>query len=593
MADFAGPPLRIAATAAAPLRAGRPSGAIGVAPEMVAVHRDHLELADGRLARTFAVRGYPREVETGWLRVLEAFEGECRFAQHIEPLDSAAAMAELGRDLRALRASLLLAQARGTEEDATDRAAADDAADLQGALARGDVRLFAHHLLITVFAADQAELEQRSSSLITLLEGRLIGVRRCLLEQEAGFLATMPLGRSALACPRNFDSEALSAALPPLCWPPVGQTAEVWGLDARRRTLVAVDRFALPNPHALCLAGSGAGKSYWLKNLLTQNLLAGRRAAVFDPQGEYGPWCAAVGGAYVRLGAGGSARLSPLCRPQGSAADAYPDDASWRAACVERLVALLEVLVGAAGHVPPPTVWAALDAAVAHTLPAEPTLTHIARELAAQGPEGARCAQALAAALRGGLRPFDGVGVDIPQGPAVVFDLRDVLGQPPAVVAAAFLLLTHHVLDHLVRPEAPPLTVAVDEAHHLLAHAATARFLDVLFRTGRKRGVAVCLATQSVGDLLPTAADAEAARAARGALANAAVVFLMRQQNGRELGWLTDLYRLGPREAQWLTACGPGDGLLIAGQQRALVRIEVPEALRPVFSTGPPGARPP
>lgn len=559
------------------------------------IHRDHLELADGRLARTFAVRGYPRTVDAGWLHVLEDYDGELRFAQHIEPMDPVAALGELGRDLRALRASLLLAEARGVEQDPADRAAAEDAAALRELLVRGDVRLFAHHLLLTVFGHDLGELESRSSTLTTLLEGRMIVVRRCLLEQEAGFHATMPIGRAALAAPRNFDSDALSAALPPPGDAPAAVLGEILGLDAQRRTVVGLDRFALPNPHALCVAGSGAGKSFWMKNLLTQTLLGGRRAAVFDPQGEYGPWCAAVGGTSIRLGSGGSARLSPLFRPSGAGAtNTYPDDGSWRAACAERMISLLEILTGRVAPVPVPVVWSALDAVV-HRNPNGPTLGGFARALAGEGPDGERLARALEAALRSGLRPFDGRGEDVPEARAVVFDLRDVVGQSPDVVAAAFLLLTHHVLDHMVRPGLSELTVAVDEAHHLLGHAATARFLDVLFRSGRKRGVAVCLATQSIEDLLDADAEPEAARAARGALANAATVFLMHQHHGRELHRIHALYHLGPTEAEWLSTCSPGEGLLIAGPQRARVRVEVPEALRAIFSTTPvaAGGRPP
>lgn len=585
--------LRVAAPVLAVLAAGRASSAARVAPEMVRALADRVELADGRVACTLAVRGYPREVEPGWLRVLEDFDGELRFCQHIEPIETAQALAEIGRDLRAAQASLLLAQARGATEDAADRAAAEDAATLRDALARGETRVFAHHLLLTVFAQDPAELAQRTAALLALLEGALFTARRCLLEQAGGYQTTMPPGRLALPCPRNFDSQALSAALPPAADEPPGPTAEVWGLDLRRRTTVAVDRFALPNPHVIGLAGSGGGKSFWLKHLLTQNLLAGRRAAVFDIQGEYAAWCQAVGGVCVRVGPVGAAQLSPLARPLGRGGDAYPDGRAWRAACAVRLRTLLELLAGAAVAVPEATVWDALEGAEAQAGSGTPTLSGVAAVLE-RLEGGAPLARVLGLALRGGLHAFDGSEAGgLPDTAAVVFDLRDLVGQATAVVAAAFLLLTHFVLDQLVRPEAPALTVAMDEGHHLLAHAATARFVDVLFRTGRKHGVAVCLATQSVGDLLGADAAPDAARAARGALANASVVFLMRQQNRREIQWLDELYGLGPREAEWLGTCGGGEGLVLAGRQRARVRIEAPRPLLPLFSTGPsPGPSP-
>lgn len=568
-----------------PLGPGRSPSSAAVAPEMLRVFPDRLELADGRLARTFAVRGYPREVPPGWMRILEAHEGELRFSQHVEPVDTPAALAELGHDLRALRASLLLAETRGAEQDPADLAAAEDAARLRASLARGEVQLFTHHLILTVFAGDLGELERRCAALAALLESRMLVVRRCLLEQEAGFQATMPLGRLPLRAGRNFDSDALSASLPPLGDAPLTPTAEVWGLDVQRRTLVGLDRFALPNAHLLVLAGSGSGKSFLIKSILTQSVLAGRRAAVLDPQGEYGPWCAAVGGVAVRLGAAGGPRLNPLRRP------ADQDPQRWRAACLERLDAMLQLL---ARCTPAPEVLlAALDAAERSAPSEDVTLQRFAESLRAGGTDGARLAKPLEAALRADLRPFSGGGDGLPDRRAVVFDLQDLVGRSSAVAAAALLLLTHHVLDHLVLPGRPEITVAVDEGHLLLGHAATARFLDAIFRTGRKRGVGVCLATQSVGDLLGPGADPDAARAARGALANAASVFLMRQQNGRELAWLQDLYRVSGREAEWLSTCGPGEGLMIAGGRRTLLRVDAPPSLHPVFATNTGGPRPP
>lgn len=573
--------------AGAVLTAGRWTARAATAPELLRIRADHVELADGRVACTLAVRGYPREVGPGWLRPLLELDGESRVSQHVEPVDSAQALRELDQDLRSAAASQLLAGARGAPVDAMDRAAAEDAQQLRAALARGQVRLFRLHLLITIFAADPAELARRREALLQHLDGRMLVARRCLLEQEAGFAATMPLGSCALPCPRNLDSDALAASLPFGAGEFQQRSGELWGLDIRRGTPVSVDRFALPNANAIVVAGSGSGKSYWMKHLLTLNLLAGRRAAVLDPQGEYGAWAQAVGAGAIRLGAAGQPGINPLAPPRRGGM--VPE--AWPAARAQRTAALLELLAGAA--VDPALVFAAL-AEASRRASGAPTLSVLAGVLVQGGPPSEPLGRRLQVALDGGLRAFAGEGSAAAAGAAVVFDLREVVGQAPGVAAAAYLLLTHHVIDHLVAPDLPPLTLAVDEAHHLLAQAVGARFLEVLFRSGRKRGVAVCLATQSAGDLLGAGAEPGAAGAARAALANAATVFLMRQQNAREVGWLTDLYRLGPAEAEWLLTCGRGEGLLIAGASRAQVRIEAPEALRAAFSTGPePQARPP
>ncbi len=556
------------------LSGGWPSSRAAAAPEMLRIRPDHLELADGRVACSLAVQGYPREVTSGWLGVLHELEGDYRYAQHVEPLDSLAALAELTRHLRQLRTSLLMAGTRGAEHDALDQTAADDAEALRLAVALGNVRLFRHHLLLTLFARDPKELRQRSAAATSILERHLLTARRCLLQEAEAFIATMPLGRLPASSGRNMDSDAVAAALPVGGAAP--RTGEAWGLEVRHRTLVCVDRFAAPNPHALGLAGSGAGKSFWLKHLLTQAVLSGQRACVLDPQGEYGAWCQGLGGRHIRLRPGGAFAFNVLAKP------ALMPIETWRAIRMERIQELMQ-LVGEAPGVA--AIDSALRAAEAAD-PGEPTLKAVAQALAGAGGR-------LAAAVRGPLAPFSGaqpLGMD---DQALVFDLQDVMGEPAPMVAAALLLLTRQVIDHCVSPDLPPVTIAIDEAHHLLREPAGARFIEVLFRSGRKRGAAVCLVTQSIGDLLAGQAHPDASRAARAALANAATVFLMRQENAHEVQCLTDLYRLDATESRWLQGCRPGEGLLISGGRRALVRIEVPKALHSAFSTTPTGGTPP
>lgn len=566
-----------------PLRAGRDSGRAGVAPEAVRVLRDRVELADGRSAATLAVTGYPRSVEAGWLETLLQLPGEWRAAQHVEPIDVVAALAELDRDLRGARASQLLAGLRGAEPDARDRAAETDAAALRDALARGGLRLFRLHLLVTVFAPDAPRLRPACAAVQAALEGRLLLLRARPFEQAEGFAATMPLGRCALPCPRNVDSDALAASLPFAPGEFQDGDGELWGLDLRRGTPVRVDRGAQPNPHLVVLGGSGGGKSYLLKHLLTQDLLAGRRAAVLDPQGEYGPWCRAVGGAFLAPGSAG-AGLNPLLPPPGRAE-------GWPAARAQRARALLEVLAPVGGApVEAGAVWAALQAAAAAGA-GRPDLPRFAAALVAGGPPGEAHGRRLQAALAGALRGFAGPGGGRPPtAPALVFDLRELARQPAAEAAAVYLLLTQHVVDHMVDGGTGRVALAVDEAHHLLDQPVAARFVETLFRTGRKRGVAMTLATQSGADLLGTHRPPEAARAAQAVLANAGLVLLLRQQNGREAALVSDLFHLDEPNTRWLLACGRGEGLLVAGSRRARLRVEAPAALHDLLGSDPPAA---
>lgn len=545
------------------------------APEVITVHPDHLTLADGRVACTLAAVGFPRTVGSDWLAFLAEYAGEYRAAQHVEPVDADTALADLDRDLRQSSASVLIAQTHGRPADVRDEGAVQDAEQLRAALAAGDVRLFRHHLLITLMAADLEELGRCCGALMRHLEAHLLTVRRCLWREAEGFASTLPTGHLALACPRNFDSDALAAGLPLAGVESPEDGGEVWGLDVERQTVVSLDRQQLPNAHALCLAGSGAGKSFVMKHLLTQVAMGGGRVVVLDPQGEYGAWSRALGGRVVRLFTASGETLNPLARPP----ERSPRE--WLLVVSERVADLVEVLGGAAARPLPGVVHTALLRG--DGLAANPTLPGVARALREFGTPGKAASEILMHALEGWLRPFAGSQPYRRLTTVLAFDLRATAAQPPAARAAALLLLSHHVVDHLAAPGLPRLTVAVDEAHHILDQAHTARLVEVLFRTGRKLGVAVCLATQSVGDLLGSDARPEAARAARAALANSATVFLMRQQNGRELSSLRDIYGLDPADVRWLQGCGVGEGLLVVGQRRQRVHVEAPPALHALF----------
>lgn len=590
-----GPPQGSAAA-----RRGRPAWAEVALSDGIGVEPDHVRLADGRVARTLAVVGYPRRVDPGWLQPLYAFPAEMRVACHIVPLDSAAAVEELTRQARRLQASLLLAEARQALRDAYDEAALGDALALRDALARGQVRLFAYQLVVTLAADDLRELDRLTAALLGEMQGRMLVVRRCLLQQAEGLASALPLGRMALSCARNFDSEAVATAFPYTAGDFQRPCDEVWGVDLQHGCLAAVPRWLQPNAHVVCVAASGAGKSYWMKSLLTQALLARGRVVVLDPQGEYTRWAAALGGAVLQLGPGSRHRVNPFLTPDGEArarptprggASTGTDADPALGAAAGRLLNALQLL-GPVGADERAAAWNAARRAWAVREGLRHPLTAWLRALAIQGDAaGARLADRFGPVLVDGLSTFDG-GPALPPGRALtVLDLSAIVRRSSSLAAAAYYLLAELVRDQLIDPRLPPLTLAVDEAHHLLAHAPSARFLEVLFRAGRKLGVGVCLITQSVGDLLGEQADTDAARATRAALANAGTAFLMRQHNAREAEWLQRLYRLSPVDAEWLLRCGQGEGLAVSGRGRARVRVLGPPGMHDLFRTDPASGR--
>ncbi len=567
-------------------------------PESVEVLPDRLDLA-GRVARTLVVVGYPRVVQPGWLAPLHAFQGDLRIASHIDPVDTSQAMAELGRHVQDLRASLLRAERAAADRDPYAEAALEDAEALRSGLARAETRLFRIHLLITLFAENVHQLERLSQALQAELSARLVVCRTARLEQLDAFVSTLPLGELRLPAGRNLDGHAASTLMPFVSSELVHPEGEIWGVNRLNNSIVLVDRFAYVNAHTVTIAASGAGKSYWLKSILTQARFRDIGAIVLDPSDrEYQGWCSAFEGQYVRLGPASGDRINPL--------DVDPTDmmADPRAITgkVDFVRGLCEVMLGGLNARERAVVDGALYATYLRKGYADTDqgdLSERGLELVATGrvpPTMADLAAELRASVAGRgiadrLRPFTEGSLRLFAGPTtvdlmadlIVFDVHEVVAYERALAPAAYFVLAEFILRRL-RQRRRRTFVAIDEAHYLLRHPTTAHFVESLFRTGRKLGAGVSLITQSLGDLLG-GGDRDAERSARACLANAAVTFLMRQQNTREADELAAVYRLSRAEADLLRSARRGEGIVIAGDQHIALRVEVPPELHGLITT--------
>lgn len=572
---------------------GHESAAVVVDPDAWVVEPDQVRVGD-RLARTIVAVAYPRQVEPGWLAPLYSFRGDLRISYYIEPVDTAYALAELARHAQDLRATALRTP---DHRDPYADAALEDAERLRQALARAETRLFRFHLAVTIFADDAGDLDRRTQALLADLAGRLLICRVARFEQAPAFAVTMPLGRAPLTAGRAVDGFAASTMMPFVSSELVHPAGEIWGVNRLNNSIVLLDRFAYVNAHTVTIAASGAGKSYWLKSILTQARFRDVATIVLDPSDrEYERWCRAFEGQYVRLGPASSDRINPLhLEPADLAAD--PRAVSGK---VDFARDLCEVMLGGLTPQERAVVDGALYAAYHRRGYADaedraagrysrppgvpPTLVDLVAELG-ESAAGRSLGERLQPFVTGSLRLFAGANnVDL-LADLVVFDLHEVVAFERALAPAAYFVLAEMVLRRLARQRRRTI-VAVDEAHYLLRHPTTARFVETLFRTGRKLGAGVSLITQSLGDLLG-GGDRDAERSARACLANAAVTFLMRQQNTREADDLAATYRLSRAEADLLRSARRGEGIVIAGDQRIAVRVEVPPELHDLITTDP------
>lgn len=153
----------------------------------------------------------------------------------------------------------------------------------------------------------------------------------------------------------------------------------------------------------------------------------------------------------------------------------------------------------------------------------------------------------------------------------VVLDIHDLQDAPENVRRAQYLNVLGYLWDLVRADRSEHKLLVVDEAWMLIdAHAPEAlTFMKSLSKRIRKYGGSFMVVTQNVADFLAEAIAGDGEQV----LTNSAFTFLLRQ-GGKDLEALTALFALSDAEQDKLTNARVGEGLLIAGNQRAWITID-------------------
>ena len=571
--------------------AGERSAGDLAAPDAVGEAPGHLAV-DGRLSRVLALTDYPRHVSPDWLGRLTGRGEPVDLSLHLEPLDSGDAVRALSHRMVELQSSRLLDARGGRIASAEREVAYEDAERLRDALERGDERVFSAGVYLRVHGRSGAELDQAAARVEETLSGMMARARPALYEMMPGLLSCLPSGDDHLLRRRNLDTSSVATMIPFTAGAPAARRGLLYGESVPGGSLVVFDPFGpgQENANKVVVAKSGSGKSYACKVEALRALLCGVEYYVIDPEDEYGRIAQAVGGQVVRLSGASPHRINPFDLPPGGPARGGPDEDE-RDALAERVLALqglLALMLSDPGHALGPDERGALDRALYESyrrsgITAEPG-THgrpapVLRDLV-DVLEGSGDPHGLSGRLRryvsGSLgRVFSERTTASLDRPFVVFNVE---GLEEELRPLATYLIADHVWGR-VRRDPRPRVLLIDEAWSLMRHPEGARFLEQLARRARKRWLGLTTITQDVGDFL-------ACPEGRTVLAQSSQQLLMRQDSSTA-GLVSETFGLSQREREFLLACRPGEGLLLASGDRIALRVEASPYEHELATTDP------
>jgi hypothetical protein len=357
-----------------------------------------------------------------------------------------------------------------------------------------------------------------------------------------------------------------------------------YGFNTSTGTAVVLDPFSLENPNTVIVGIPGGGKSYFMKDLIEQYVLAGARAHVIDVEEEYKRLCEDLGGCYLDMGIKSEHKinvLDPDPNDDEGLAGAFQSFRGWMGSVLERPMAPQEV--------------DALDTAYFecfaehgmvkednHTLrkppEAMPRLSDLYRHLLGIGsPAALTLASAIKPmAIGGESEAFNcTTNVDVFTNPLIVFGLKDVSdAMKPRRIRQVQQFTWNQMLKGLSRT-----IEVVDEAWHLLQHDETARDLAERARRFRKKNGALFIATQHLDDF---ASNRHAAT-----LLSLAATHLLFLQQATSLDGIAQLFKLQPNEVRHLASLEAGHFLMHTNRLKMLMFKPVPQARHKLYTTRP------
>ncbi len=567
-----------------------------IAPSSIELQSNYFRLGT-RMARTYYVYGYPRQLYTGWMSSMVNLDEVLDISMFVYPVESQVVLDNLRKKVTQLEAGIQIDSEKGRVRDPQKQAAIMDAEEMRDKLQVGEERFFRFGFYFTIYASDMEELEFVSHKVESLLGQQLVYSKPASAQQEQGLNSTVPQFSDQLQIRRNMSTGAISTTFPFTSADLSQENGILYGINMHNSGLVIFDRFSLENGNSVVFAKSGAGKSFTVKLEALRSMMMGTEIFIVDPENEYERMSDAVAGSYVRLSLNSSTRINPFDLPR--VVDTEEADNALRSNLIT-LHGLFRLMMGGAQAqmmggqqmVMPalsPVEESDLDAALIETyakagitndplthqsLP--PTIADLYDTLLHMGGTGPQLAQRLRKYTTG---TFAGIfsqqsNIDI-NNPLVVFNIRDLEDELRPV--AMYIVLNY--IWNKTKTDRKRRILIVDEAWQLMKYEDSANFLFSLAKRARKYNLGITTITQDVEDFMGS-------RMGRAVVANASMQFLMKQ-SPTAVDVLSDVFKLTVEEKKRLSQFPVGQGLFFAGQSHVHIQIVASPTETGLITTNP------
>ena len=536
-----------------------------ICPDSMEFKSDYIKIGD-RFARVIFLKEYPSFLKDSMLSELTDFSRNMMLSVDIQPIPTDDAVKEVQKKLLAVETDITKWQQK---QNMNNNFSANVPYELEQMrkeikeflddLTTRDQRMMFVTVTLLHIADSLDALNNDTETLMSIGRKHLCNFATLKYQQEDGMKTVLPYGLLNIKAMRTLTTESTAVLMPYKTQEIIDNDGIYYGIHAISHNLLMCNRKLLLNGNGFILGVSGSGKSFASKmEIAMAALFTDDDIIIVDPEREYSPLIAKLGGETVRISASSENYINAMEMDKD-----YGDGENPIALKSEFVMSLCEQLMGA-GKIEArdkSIIDRCTDNVYRDYLSGKtdtpPTLVDFRNDLLNQ-PEQAAHDMALALELftEGSLNVFAHQSNVDTSGRIIAYDILDLGEQLKPI---GLLIMLDNILNRVIanRKKGRYTRIYIDEAHLFFANPYSAQFLSKAWKRFRKYGGLVTGITQNIEECLHS-------DTARLMLANSEFL-LMLNQAATDRVELAKILNISDMQMSYITNAPAGRGLIKVG----------------------------
>ena len=548
-----------------------------IAPTDIVFNSDYFTF-DDQLGQTLYLHNLPSFLSTVFIGELNDVSCNMLTSVHFESLRQDKAMKLVKNQIININSNVVDAQKKAARSGITADLisptlieAKTEADKLLGDMTSRNQKLFYVTLVVSHFAETKEQLDKQAEQIVTIAQKYLVTLKKMISQQELGFDTSLPLCNNKIHVKRLLTTESASLFIPYSAQELSHRGGFYYGLNAVSHNLLLFDRTKSKNSNGFILGTPGSGKSFAAKREILNALLnTTADIYVIDPEGEYAPLAAMLGGEVIKIAPGTKIYINPLDMDLD-----YADDGDPVTLKADFICSLCETILGGRYGLSV-TQHSIIDRCVRKIYQpyiehlkkhpelgtcdprVMPTLKRLYDEILAQEEGEARTiALALERFVTGSLDTFAHKTNVNTHSRFIVYDIKDIGN---GLKELGLQVCLNDVWNKTIanKKKGKRTWFYIDEFYLLTQTETSASFLQQIFKRARKWGGVPTGITQNVEDLLISPQ-------ARSMLSNSDFIMMLNQAPNDKQD-LAKMFNISSKQLSYITNADAGQGLIYTGK---------------------------